>query len=184
MTARRCLGLPSTLVLVSVLALAPGCGGEEGGGPSSVVFVAGSASDDGTGFVPVADGASVPLISGAQGGFHVWVNVQIEGVMGELTLEREGRRDDTDQLVLAVSRTPLDVPEDAMDAPWDAPEAAPSFMCPTPVGISVIDQPVRFRVRLLDEADGVMAEDTIVVRPSCPMGEGLGEYCRNVCDDV
>lgn len=180
MTARRRLGL---VVVPLALAFAPACGGG-GAGSGDVVVIAGSAADDGTGYRPVSDGDPVPLISGAQGGFHVWVNVQLEGVMGELTLEREGRRDDTDQLVLAPSRTPLDVPADAMTAPWESPEAAPSFMCPTPVGISVIDLPIRFRVRLLDAEDAVVAEDSFVVRPTCPTADGLAAFCQDICDDT
>lgn len=172
-------------VLAAVLtcaALLPACGGGgETHEPGDVVLVAGSAMTDGTGFVPVADGEVVPLISGAQGGFHVWVNVQVEGTMGAVTLEREGRLDDTDQLVLAASRSSLEIPADAMVAPWDAPDAAPSFMCPTPVGLSVIDQPIRFRVRLLDELDAILAEDTIVVRPTCPTTEGLADFCQDIC---
>ncbi len=43
-------------------------------------------------FSPVADGDELPMIRGAQGGWHVWVSVRIEGMdvdLASLTLEHQ-----------------------------------------------------------------------------------------------
>lgn len=43
-------------------------------------------------FEPVADGDALPMIRGAQGGWHVWVSVRIEGMdvdLASLTLEHQ-----------------------------------------------------------------------------------------------
>lgn len=43
-------------------------------------------------FVPVADGDELPMIRGAQGGWHVWISVRVDGMdvsTGSLTFEHQ-----------------------------------------------------------------------------------------------
>jgi hypothetical protein len=169
-----------------VCAALAGCGADEPLGPDSGTLpvgelLVGGAENDGTGFVELADGADAELVPGAQGGFHVWINVRVLGVAGPLYLEREARRASDGALVLAGSRQALEVSEDAMEDWWENPAAAPSFMCPAPVGITVFDTPLQFSVTLSDPDGNVVAEDEITLVPRCPTGEQAA-FCLNVCD--
>ncbi len=171
------------LVLLPLLGLAA-CEAEEGpfadAGPLAGELEAGGAALDGQGFVELEDGADAELVPGAQGGFHVWINVRVHGVAGPLYLEREARRASDGALVLAGSRRALEVPPDAMDDWWENPTAAPSFMCPSPIGIRVFDEELLFTVRLLDDSDRVVAEDQLIVVPRCPTGEHA-DFCASIC---
>lgn len=170
-----------------ILGLAAACGdgldpaGPDAGGPLAGELLAGGALVDGTGFVELDDGADAELVPGSQGGLHVWINVRVHGVHGDLYLEREARRASDGALVLAGSRRFFEVPEDAMQDWWESPLAAPSFMCPAPVGIRIFDEPMTFTARLFD-GDGVqVAQDTLTLVPRCPTGEAA-ELCRDLCD--
>lgn len=151
------------------------------GGVVAGELALGGASDDGNGFVALDDGDDVTLIGGAQGGFHLWTGFKMRGMMGEVRIEREARRMSDDALVLRAPTQVLEVPEDAMEAWWERPEAVPSFMCPAPVGIRVYDEPLRLYVEVADEDGVVMATDELVVIPRCPEGE-LNAFCLSICD--
>src|SRR5688572_13440589 len=72
--------------------------------PSSLSLVLGTGLSDGTpGFVPVIDGAELTLEPGAQGGFHVYINVRLDdaglAAVGDFPLiAREARRISTGEL--------------------------------------------------------------------------------------
>lgn len=169
-------------IVVACLGLAA-CEVEDGGvdpQPLEGEVEAGGAMLDGNGFVALLDGADAELVPGAQGGFHVWINVRVQGVAGPLYLERTARRVSDDALVLAGSRRALEIPDDAMDSWWESPEATPSFMCPSPIGIKVFDQELTFTVRVLDRDDAVLAEDELIVVPRCPTGEHA-DFCARIC---
>ncbi len=153
--------------------------------PSSAAVVLGGASDDGGQFVAVEDGADLPLIAGSQGGFHVWTGLRIQGAAGMLRLEREARRVSDDKLVLLASTLALDVPEAAPGEWWQRPDgedlrALPSFMCPTPIGISVRDETLILRAQILDEGEQLLAEDSLVFVPRCPEGD-QADFCVEIC---
>ena len=173
---------PFALLLGALLtAAAPGCGGEGDPvdpGPSDLQ--AGTARTDGTGFVEIADGADAELVAGAQGGFHVWVNYRVIGASGPLDLVREARRTEDGAAILVNAEVPVDVPDDAMLDWWESPTAVPSFMCPTPIGVAVVDHEVRIQIRLLSETDELLGEDTVTVVPRCPTGDNE-EWCYRIC---
>lgn len=154
--------------------------GEDPVPEGDAVLVLGSSADDGQGFVPLGDGSDAPLIAGAQGGFHVWVGIEVSGVSGPIALDRDARRVEDDALVLRAIRQVVEVPEDAMEMPWQKPVAVPSFMCPTPIGLQVYDREIELAVRMFDEDDQLLAEDTITVVPRCPTGE-LESFCLDIC---
>jgi hypothetical protein len=165
----------TALLLASVL----GCGQEPGpSGPGEVE--AGSAAADGSGFIEVVDGDQVELIPGAQGGFHVWINVRVHGAAGIFYVERDARRVADDALVLRGIGQPVEVPAEAMEDWWESPTAGPAFMCPTPIGIQVFDQEIEYTVRLVDESEAVIAEDHIVLTPRCPAGDQY-DFCLEIC---
>jgi hypothetical protein len=142
--------------------------------------LAGSAGADGSGFVPVADGTEVELIPGAQGGFHVWLNVSVHGFAGIVLFERRARRASDDVLVFRGLRQLIEVPDQAMDGWWDNPYATPAFMCPSPIGIKVYDEELVFEIELTDEDGEVLATDRLRLIPRCPEGE-QAEFCRQIC---
>ncbi|HTM19602.1 MAG TPA: hypothetical protein VL172_03815 [Kofleriaceae bacterium] len=167
--------------LAIVLLLAPGCAGQEDHPPpGDAELYAGSAAQDGTGFVEVSDGQEVELIPGAQGGFHVWINVRVHAAAGELFVTHEARRVDDDALVLRGLPQPLEVPDSAMDDWWESPAAGPAFMCPAPLGLQVFDQAIEYTVRLTTEDEQVLAEDQVILEPHCPAGD-QNAFCLEIC---
>ena len=190
----RMRGRLDIAMLLGLGMVASGCGsGDQGGpdggpdagtdaGPDAGVarIEAGTADLAGNGFVPIADGSDATLIPGAQSGFHVWLNVRVHGIAGELRIERAARRQRDDTLVFRGLAQRLDVPEAALGAWWESPIASPAFMCPSPIGIQVFDETLVFEVRLLDLEGTVLAEDTLVLVPRCPTSEQEA-FCRSIC---
>jgi len=162
-----------------LLLLAPAaCGGEEDPLPTAELQVGGSL--DGISFADVADGDDVELVPGAQGGFHVWISMRVHGAAGSLLVEREARRVSDGALILAAVARPVDIPGDAMEGWWESPEAAPAFMCPSPIGIQVFDQEIEYTVRLVDETEAVVAEGGVALVPHCPDGD-QHDFCVEIC---
>jgi hypothetical protein len=150
---------------------------------SDAEIEAGTAGPDGWGYVPGVDGTDVSLVPGAQSGFHVWLNVRVRGIAGELALERTARRQRDGVLVFRGLPQLIEIPAAARDDWWESPVAAPAFMCPSPIGIQVFDEALVFEVRLLsDRGDdaSVLAEDTLVLIPHCPSG-GQAAFCADIC---
>ncbi|HEX9104108.1 MAG TPA: hypothetical protein VF997_17975, partial [Polyangia bacterium] len=128
---------------------------------------------------PYADGQDVTLVAGAQGGFHVWMQYAVHGLpAGTFTLERTAHRV-SDGAVVLVYRGDVDVGAPAADGWWTAPAAIPMFMCPSPIGISVIDVPIEFTLRLLDAHDAELARAAITLVPRCPAGQL--DFCTRIC---
>jgi hypothetical protein len=149
--------------------------GTDGGAAELVV---GTAGFDGLGFVEVTDGQDAELVPGSQGGFHVWVNLRVHKAMGTLIVEREARRVRDGRLVLRAVPRNFEVPEEAMLDWWSAEEAAPGFMCPSPLGVNIIGEEIEFTVRLLDQDEHLLAEDSMIVVPFC---NTQPEFCQEIC---
>lgn len=125
--------------------------------------------DDGA-FARYLPNEDVTLVAGAQGGFHVWLAFQmLPAQSGEATLERTAHRISDDQLIL---RTKGEIA-------LDSSEAMPMFMCPSPVGISVIDQPIEYRLQF-SSTTGELAEGAITLVPHCPSDQL--EFCQRICN--
>jgi len=58
-------------------------------------------------------------------------------------------------------------------------------MCPTPVGISVEDQEVKFDLTLRADANGepgaLLGDTTATATPRCPT-DGEQQFCQNICN--
>jgi hypothetical protein len=119
---------------------------------------------------PYHDGQDVTLVAGAQGGYHVWLAYQMtppQGMTGELTLSRLAYRVSDEALVLRFETT-ID----------DNPSPLPMFMCPVPVGLPVLDQPIRYELHFSD-GSGQIAEGAVTLVPHCPADSV--EVCQRIC---
>lgn len=184
----------AVLLFVSVM-VAAGCGGGaplgidagddpdviitdgDGGGPR---VVAGSATDDGSAFLDVPDGTDVTLAPGSQGGFHVWIGLRAKGLSGSFYLRHLARRVSDDALVLRGGYQYVTIPESALDTWWERESAAPAFMCPTPIGLSVRNTPIRFTVEVFTTDEEFVTSDQIVLTPHCPE-TNQQDFCIEIC---
>lgn len=140
----------------------------------------GTVASDGTGFLPLT--GDQPLISGAQGGFHVWLKYRVTGMAPEtVTVHREARRVSDHRLVLTTDGV-QDVGVAGPDGSWELPMALPSFMCPTPIGVQIMDQAILFDVEMkLD--DGTVIKATAEAIPHCPPdGDPQRDFCLRICN--
>jgi hypothetical protein len=171
--------IASSLLLAALVLASIGCDAGDGPVLPSELEV-GSANLSGDGFIEVVDGMDVELAPGAQGGFHVWLNLRVLAAEGELYVEREARRVSDDALILRGQPQFIEVPAAAMEDWWESPYASPAFMCPSPIGIKVFDEPIRYHVTLTNLDGEILAEDEVVLTPRCPVGE-QAEFCTEIC---
>ena len=131
--------------------------------------------------VGLADGQDAPLVAGAQGGFHVWMQYAVRDLpAGTVALERSARRA-SDGAVVLVYRGDVDVGAPAADGWWTAPAPIPMFMCPTPIGISIVDVPIDFQLRLLGAGDVELGRTAITLVPRCPQDGAQPDFCTRIC---
>jgi hypothetical protein len=127
----------------------------------------------------VTSGGDARLVSGAQGGFHVWLALRTAGMLpGVVRIRREGRRVGDGQTVLRWEGR-LDIGAAGADGWWALPDPMPMFMCPTPIGLSVVDQPITLGVTLSDEEGHALATGDVTVTPRCPAEEL--DWCMRIC---
>ena len=126
------------------------------------------------------DGQDVTLVEGAQGGFHVWMQYDVRDLApSTVTLERTATRA-SDGAVVLVYRGDVDIGAPGADGTWTAPAPIPMFMCPAPIGITVVDTPIDFRLRLLDDAGAELARAAITLVPHCP--DAQADFCTRICN--
>ena len=94
-------------------------------------------------------------------------------------MHRESRRVSDHALVLLADGT-QEVGAAAADGWWELPAALPSFMCPTPIGISVIDQRIVFDVTFTSMDGAPLATASAEATVHCPDAP-QGTYCTNIC---
>ncbi len=130
-------------------------------------------------WVALADGQDATLVEGAQGGFHVWMKLKVLGVApSTVTLVKEAHRLDDDAPVLRPPPGLLDVGDPGPDGAWEQPMPMPMFMCPSPIGVRVIDVPIVFSVALSD-GDRPLARAQVTLVPRCP--DGARAFCETIC---
>ena len=95
-----------------------------------------------------------------------------------MTLERSAHRA-SDGAVVLVYRGDVDVGAPDATGWWTAPSPIPMFMCPSPIGISVIDTPIDFTLRLLGDGDAELARAAITLVPRCPADQQ--DFCTRIC---
>ena len=120
-----------------------------------------------------ATGGEVVLEPGAQGGFHVWMAFRAAGMQpGRVSLVRRARRLSDGKGVLNLTQ-PAEVGAEGSGGP------VPMFMCPSPIGLSVIDAPIVFELRVFEGADE-KAHGEVTLTPRCPEGEQRA-FCERIC---
>lgn len=164
------------LGLLAALSACPGPidvpdGGPDGGAWPDGAFTLGAEGADGGYLALPAELTGTP---GAQGGFHVSVLYAVTGeAAAGVVFEHKVRRSSDNTLVSKGQRT-FDV---GPLSGWTPQGGIIIFMCPTPVGVNIIDEALRFEVTasqggtLLGTASG-----TAIFR--CPQGDS---FCASVC---
>jgi hypothetical protein len=170
--------LGTSIFILGVATLA-GCGGAGTmPPPGNVTLALGSAMLDGSGFVPLA--GEQTLVAGAQGGFHVWITYRVHGMApATLTVHRTARRKSDGALVLTTDGT-IDVGAAGPDGWWQLDHALPNFICPTPIGVNVIDQALEFDVEMQDDAGATVASGHAEATVHCPDGSE-NALCHQIC---
>jgi hypothetical protein len=129
--------------------------------------------------MPIQEAQDVALVAGAQGGFHLPLSWRLSADAGaDLTLTRTAERADGSGLVLQAENQVTLMPAGA-DGWMEAGTGSPLFMCPSPVGIAVVDVPVRVTLRLSDAVGRSVATGSATVVPRCP--ESNQAFCLRIC---
>jgi hypothetical protein len=160
-----------------LLAGLAGCaGGMTEPPPGDGRLTLGTIAADGS-FAPLTEGQDTTLVEGAQGGFHVWMKFRAHDVpAGDATLYRTAHRLSDEKLVLRTQGAQTMGAPDA-DGYWELPAALPMFMCPSPIGISVIDVPITFEIAV--EGAGGRASGEVTLVPRCPAENA--DFCQRIC---
>jgi len=185
------LSLP--LLVVTLCACGPGPdlpdGGLDGGSSQLGELFIGTATSTSSNpktlvYAPIADGAELELEPGAQGGFHVFLHLRvddfaIENMGARPLVQRWARRVDTGELVSRAKRTHAFVPTE-QNGLMELETAVPLFLCPTPVGIEVADQPLDLEVKISADEDSEGVQGTLRFTPRCP-NDDQNQFCLNIC---
>jgi hypothetical protein len=98
---------------------------------------------------------------------------------GTVHVHREVHRVSDQALILLTDGTQA-IGEPSPDGFWELPMALPSFMCPTPIGISVIDQQVSFDLTLRADDGTTLGHGTAEATVHCPSGDEA-PFCAKIC---
>ena len=134
-------------------------------------------------WLPWVDGQEATLTEGAQGGFHIWMKLRIGGAGPgrELEMQKMAHRVSDDRLVLRAMQT-IQVGPEGAEGFWEMPVATPMFMCPSPIGISVIDEAILFELIFTDATNVEVARAGIKVVPRCPTTSADSlMFCKRIC---
>jgi hypothetical protein len=166
------------MLLMPVLLLAAACGNPTSQPPGMGSIALGTTALDGTGFQAL-EGDQI-LVPGAQGGFHIWLKYRVAGMTaGAVTIKRTVRRVSDDRLVLTTMGT-QELGPMGDGGTWELPMALPSFMCPSPLGVNIIGEPMVFDVVILGADGKKLAEGTAEATPRCPDGDQAA-FCAQIC---
>lgn len=135
----------------------------------------GTTNDQGAYVALTGDAFATP---GAQGGFHVNTFFRLPaGGQGSITFDYRVVRASDDKLVSLGSRQ-FDLGLFKVDS-WTNMTPVTIFMCPTPVGIDIIDRELVFMVKAKNADGQVLAEGSARAVFRC--GPNAGTYCTNIC---
>jgi hypothetical protein len=171
---------PAAIAAVVAVLASAGCGNGTARVSGDLGIQLGGASADGSGFVALE--GDVFLVPGAQGGFHVWMKYRVVGAGVEMVrIAYTARRISDGRLILSGGR----MQEIGLGGPegyWESPSAIPAFMCPSPLGVQVRDEPIRFGLEIFTPEPGgrSLASGTAEATPHCPEGE-QAVFCVRIC---
>lgn len=175
--------LTRLVLLATTFGLPAGCGESDVRPPpvgSLEVSLGGAPGVDGSGYVPLSGDAV--LVPGAQGGFHVWMKYRVSGASpGVFDVSYTVRRTRDARLILTAKRR-QEIGAPSAEGYWELPVAIPAFMCPSPIGVDVRDEPMRFVLEILAPAPDatLLGSATADVTPHCPDGDHAS-FCDEIC---
>jgi hypothetical protein len=146
-----------------------------------IKLVLGTTDAAGAGFYPLT--GDQPMVAGVQGGFHVWLKFRVSGRFpGAVWVESSTRRADDDTLILE-SAWQAEISAPSADGYWELPMPWTAFLCPSPPGVRVQDQLVRFVVVLRDRNDKAeLAAANAEATPHCPTADQSEQsLCVKIC---
>lgn len=118
--------------------------------------------------------ASAELESGAQGGFHVRVEYRVAmREQRDATFMLRVWRASDRRVVSRNQRT-----DDISGELWRSGDVT-VFMCPSPVGVSVVDEELSFELVVTDRNDHVLGIATTRSTLTCPASEK--NFCESIC---
>lgn len=166
----------ASILAVALALLGAGCGGATPIGDGMLSL--GGTAIDGSGFLPLT--GDQELVSGSQGGFHIWLKFRIHGMSPEpVTVHRTARRISDNRLLLqGEGTTEVGAPDET--GTWELPSAFPTFLCPSPLGVDLIGQPVRFRVELIGPDGAAIDAAESDATPRCPT-DNQAPFCQRIC---
>ena len=167
--------------MISLVVLA-GCGtidktdaGSDGGArwPEGALALGGEAPDGGFVTLP----PEVQATAGSQGGFHVAVVYRVTGeALPGVRFEHRVTRTRDATLVSKGNRT-VDVVPVAAGESWTTPGAVRVFLCPTPVGVSVVGEELTFEVTATKDG-ALLGQSSARSVFRCPPGDS---FCDSIC---
>jgi hypothetical protein len=170
------IGIRTSIVGMGMALFAAGCGAPPSMPPPGTQALTLGTADASGHWSALTDGQDVTLVEGAQGGFHVWMMYRLDGAEAmHVTVEKTAHRLSDGAMVLRASGT-LDIPG---GGEWESDKPTPMFMCPSPIGIRVIDVPITYEIKFLDESGHERAGGSIDLVPHCP--DANRDFCERIC---
>jgi hypothetical protein len=173
------LALACGLSLCACPELPPGpedSGGGEPLWPAGTVEFGVPVSEEDFAFQPMP--ASLELHPGAQGGFHVPVSYRVGRSEPGATFEHRVRRVRDGVLVSRGTRE-FDVEAPSDGGAWTADFPVVVFLCPTPVGVNVVDEELTFEVTVTREGGVLLGRGTAKAVARCPSANA--SFCNSIC---
>jgi hypothetical protein len=173
------------LPIVSISLLLSGCGVSENAPPTcgegEPELVLGSADTNGTGFLSLHEGQSVSLVSGIQGGFHVWFQFRAKNLCADsVVINRATTWMDGVEITHAAEILSLVEPEDhtiAAEGWFELRAARTAILCPSPK--NVVGVPIRMQAIVMDKFERSAAAG-ITIMPTCPT-DAQSTTCAILC---
>lgn len=137
-----------------------------------------------TRWVDIAEGQDLELAPGAQGGFHLWLRFRTTNLQGRVRVRRQADRIQAGRMDRVLTTEGVfDVAGSGPELSWTLPDPIPNFMCPTPIGINVIDQLIEMRLSVEDaQSAAPLAEGRARVTARCPgAGDPQRDFCLQIC---
>ena len=101
---------------------------------------------------------------------------------GHYQVTRNAHRDSDGKIVLRILPETLDLGSGGADGYWEAPAAVPMFMCPSPIGVRITDQVIRYQIDILRDNGSTAATGTVRMVPRCPdLPQDKHDFCERIC---
>ncbi len=160
-------------------ALGAACGESEA--PGFSLEIGAGEEDGGPGFLPLEAGAQLALVAGPQGGFHVYMNLRVQGddaavAFGPNPIVRRAARRSSDGAL--IQRATRREPFIETVGGFDTSPSLLVILCPTPPGVPIADQTIALDVSVSppDGGPGVSARAEFV-----PVCRENTDFCAALC---